>query len=237
MGTCGEGAFLCTWGGSCVLAHPHHLFTHLIGLYSCRQACGLPGENESVWSNRVCISVSQTSEALLSTLGFHRDRDRQHSRRREHGRQGRPTHQMRGREIKTIRKRRWVRWKEKDSGKRVLMRKQSWGGDRMQWTEHKKGVRFYIKRDNRSRGVDGESVGGCQTFSHRGVTVRWLQWRQQWCQSRNTHMCTSTHIHTAACTSIFLMACPPVHPQQIFSNSLRQKENITHTWVFLLLCL
>lgn len=37
--------------------------------------------------------------------GFHRDRDRQHSGRREHDeRQGRPTRQMRGREIKTRRK-------------------------------------------------------------------------------------------------------------------------------------
>ncbi len=56
----------------------------------------------------------------MSTRGFHRDRERQHGGRREHDeRQGRPTHQMRGREIKTSKKKKKVgKMKEKDSGQR-----------------------------------------------------------------------------------------------------------------------
>lgn len=58
--------------------------------------------------------------------GFHRDRDRQHSGRREHDeRQGRPTRQMRGREIKTRRKKE-VGEAKRDSGKRGMWKK-SWG--------------------------------------------------------------------------------------------------------------
>lgn len=44
----------------------------------------------------------------MSTQGFHRDTDREHCGCREHdGRQGRPTHQMRGRK----------RWKKKNRKK------------------------------------------------------------------------------------------------------------------------
>lgn len=54
--------------------------------------------------------------------GFHRDRDRQHSGRREHDeRQGRPTQQMRGREMETSKKKNEVgEIKEKDSGQREM---------------------------------------------------------------------------------------------------------------------
>lgn len=96
-----------SWDGRLWLCHTpslHSIDRHL-------QACGSHRDKASIRSNRVCISVSQTSEPLLSTLGFHRDRDRQHSGRREHDeRQGRPTQQMRGQEMKTSHKKKeWVK--------------------------------------------------------------------------------------------------------------------------------
>lgn len=44
-------------------------------------------------------------------------------------------------------------------------------------TKRTESERLEIKQGEEEQGefMGGESVGGCQAFSHRGVTVRWLQ--------------------------------------------------------------
>lgn len=99
----------------------------------------------------------------MSTPGFHRDTDREHCGRREHDRrQGRPTHQMRRSETKA--------------------KQREWRGGAASWMENTETRNLEDETGGgegidkaRSRGVDGERVGGCQAFSHRGVTERWLQ--------------------------------------------------------------
>lgn len=108
--------------------------------------------------------------------GFHRDRDRRHSGRGEHDeRQGRPTRQMRGREIKTRRK------KEVSEAKRETVDKEGCG------KRVGGGAREREQRvTQRGRGevigkVRQESSGGsrwreCGRLPGRwGVTARWLQ--------------------------------------------------------------
>lgn len=75
-------------------------------------------------------------------------------------------------------------------------------------------VRGSVRRGGARRLIGGERG---RLSGTRGVTVRWLQWRQQ----RRSCCRKKKHTHKQEPPSIFLMASPP-------TNSVKTK-NITHT--------
>lgn len=76
-GISGQGG---AWRGGRLKRWNDHTHTQSKGFHLGRQG----RRRESVGERDRCLGVSQTSEVLVSTWGFHRDRDRLHRGCREH---------------------------------------------------------------------------------------------------------------------------------------------------------